>query len=82
MNIRLIKGSHTTAEAIDLATQFIQVKIKFNENKIDQSANEEDIKMRENHIKQLLDQLHELKKTLKSHNGLCSIEADFLVHTN
>jgi hypothetical protein len=58
MIIQLINGHFTAQEAIEILTQMIHVKIKFHENKIHKTANEEDIKFRENKIKQLQKELY------------------------
>lgn len=61
MNIELIDGEFNPNEALDIISQMIQVKIKFHENKIHSSQNEEDTKARENKIKQLQYQLHTVR---------------------
>jgi hypothetical protein len=53
MELHLIDGQFDTAEAIEIIGQLIQVKIKYHENKINSSHNEEDVKMRERKIKTL-----------------------------
>lgn len=53
MNIQLIQGQFGGKEAIELITQMIHAKVKFHENIISNDDSEEDIKMRENRIKQL-----------------------------
>lgn len=62
MKIQLIKGSFSSSDATELITELIKVKIKFHENKISNTHNEEDIKMRESRIKQLQNDLHEVRK--------------------
>lgn len=53
MELHLIDGQFDTTDAISIITELIQVKIKYHENKIMVSHNEEDIKMRERKIKTL-----------------------------
>jgi hypothetical protein len=53
MHIQLIQGQFGGKEAIKLITQMIHAKVKFHENIISNDDCEEDIKMRENRIKQL-----------------------------
>ena len=53
MHIQLIQGQFGGKEAIELITQMIHAKVKFHENIISNDDSEEDIKMRENRIKQL-----------------------------
>lgn len=64
MNIQLLNGHFSSSEAIDLLAQFVQVKVRFHENKIEKSQNEEDIKMREKRIKQLQQVFFETKQQL------------------
>lgn len=66
MNTSILKGVYSSQEAEDLLTQMIQVKIKFHENKINKiHANEEDIKMRENCIKQLQKELYDFRQNIQ-----------------
>ncbi|RDB06954.1 hypothetical protein [Runella aurantiaca] len=64
MNIPFLKGNFTQSEALDILTQLVHVKIKFHESKIEKSDNEEDIKMRENRIKNLLQDFYEAKQLI------------------
>jgi hypothetical protein len=64
IKIQLIDGTFSRQDATDLLTQLIQVKIRFHEGKIEHTEDIEDIKMRENKIKHLQDELHQLKQTL------------------
>lgn len=59
--LQLLKGTFTKQEAINLITQMIAVKIKFHENSILKTDNEEDIKMREGRIRQLQKELYEAR---------------------
>ena len=68
MEIQLIQGQFDKTDAKDLITKMIYIKIKYHENKIDHSSNEEDIKMRETRIRQLQKDLHNLRKELDT-NG-------------
>lgn len=68
MILKLIDGDFTPSETIDLVSQLYQVKIKFHEERINNSYNEEDIKMRERKIKSLQNNLGEAKALLKSGN--------------
>ena len=65
MDIQLIQGKFSKPEAIDLITQLVHVKIKFHENKIYNSMNEEDIKMREDKIKFLQKELFEAREEIE-----------------
>ena len=66
IQLQLIKGDFSKTEAQDLITQLIHVKIRFHEDKIRNTENEEDIKMRESRIKQLQKDLYELRNELHS----------------
>lgn len=57
MQMQLINGQFNAIEAIGIITEMVQVKIKYHENKIKESHNEEDIKMRERKIKALQNEL-------------------------
>jgi len=61
MNIQLIHGEFGAADALELITQMIHIKIKFHEGRIDQNSNEEDIKYRESKIKKLQKELFQLR---------------------
>ena len=64
MNIQLIQGQFNANDAIDIITKMIDVKIKYHENKINCSSNEEDVKMREAKIKWLQKQLFECRNNM------------------
>ncbi len=66
MNVKLIQGSYTPQETVELLHHLIHVKIRFNEDKISQSCSEEDIKMREERIKVLQHELAAVKQRLKN----------------
>lgn len=74
MNIKLIQGEFSANDAIELIAQMIQVKIKYYENKINNRSNEEDIKSFEVKIKQLQNELFELRQNYNSNKNL-KIEA-------
>ncbi len=73
MNIQLMHGHFSKADSLDLITQMIHVKIRYHENKIKASSNEEDTKMRETKIKRLQKDLYDLKKLLDAKNDVVSI---------
>jgi hypothetical protein len=76
MEIQLIHGEFSSNEALELLTQMIHVKIKYHESKIMIDSTEEDMKYRESKIKNLQNQLFELKDTLyKSKNGNVVVDA-------
>jgi hypothetical protein len=64
--LQLIEGQFNKNETLTMITQMFEVKIKFHENKIMSSHNEEDIKSRENKIKRLQKTLHEFRLFLNT----------------
>ena len=66
MKLKLIEGDFSQTETINLLTQLFQVKIKFHEDKVKNSTSEEDIKMREQKIKCLQNNLAEARNYIKS----------------
>ena len=80
MNLKLINGRFAQAEAMDILTQLIQVKIKYHEGKIENTHNEEDIKMREQRIKQLQQDFYDLKQSILDKKGNCEIVAEIRIN--
>ena len=74
MNIQLIKGSFHVNDSIELMSKLVQVKIKFHEQQVNKSHNEEDIKMRESRIKQLQNDLAEARKYLLNHSDKVNMD--------
>lgn len=79
MKINIIKGQFKPSEALSIITKMIDVKIKFQEEKIKTSDNEEDIKIRENRIKSLQKELYESRKFIESHRRLVSIQSEIKI---
>jgi hypothetical protein len=75
MDIQLLKGNFSQSDALDILTQLVHVKIKFHESKIEKSDNEEDIKMRENRIKKLLQDFYEAKQLILKQDR-CDLNAE------
>jgi hypothetical protein len=69
MKIQLIQGHFNANDAINILTKMIDVKIKFQEEKINGTDNEEDLKMRESRIKQLQRDLYESRKFIEKQKG-------------
>lgn len=69
MNIQLLKGYFSSAEAAELITQMIHVKVRFHESKISNDSSEEDVKYRETRIKELQRDLFEFKKQIDRQGG-------------
>lgn len=76
MKINLIQGQFTKRDALSIVTKMIDVKIKFQEEKIKTSDNEEDIKMRETRIKTLQKELYDAHEFIKSQKLNLSIESE------
>ncbi|WP_407526790.1 hypothetical protein PDL71_06115 [Lacibacter sp. MH-610] len=66
MQIKILEGSFSAKEALDILTQLVHVKIRYHETKIQHLDSEEDIKMREKRIQQLQKDLYELRTYLES----------------
>ncbi len=76
MNIQLIQGHFETKEAIDLIAKMIHIKIKFQEDKINNNSNEEDVKMHENRIKQLQKDLFNARESIGKQKGKIAIQSE------
>ena len=76
MKLQLIDGDFSQTETIDILTQLYQVKIKFHEDKVKNSQNEEDIKMRERKIKLLQNDLADARVYIKSGNRNFHIDSE------
>ena len=79
MKIQLIEGHFSAKDAIEIITQMIHVKIKFHENKIDNSNNEEDVKMREKKIHLLQKNLFEVRKMIELKGEGVSLNSEILI---
>lgn len=62
MKISLLKGRFTAEDAEELISTMIQIKIRYHEKKILAGDNEEDVKMRERRIRELQNDLYEVRK--------------------
>lgn len=78
-HFQLVKGSFSKEEALSLITKLVDVKVKFHEDKINQSQNEEDIKMRETRIKQLQMNLYETRKHIEQQKGRIELNSEILL---
>lgn len=79
MNLPLIKGRFSKAEAIDLLSQMMLVKIRYYENKIDKDLSEEDIKMRENLIKQIQKDYFRARTAILSGKNNCELDGEIKI---
>ena len=75
MELHLIDGQFDGTEAIEIIAQLIQVKIKYHENKIKSSHNEEDVKMRERKIKTLQKELAVSREYIQKQSNNISINS-------
>lgn len=75
MELQLIDGAFSPTEIMDILTQLYHVKIKFHEEKVKSSNNEEDIKMRERKIKLLQKNLDEARAYIKRENKSFHVES-------
>ena len=75
MELHLIDGQFSITDAIAILTQLTEVKIKYHENKIKSSHNEEDIKMRERKIKKLQKELAESRDYIRNQTSNISINS-------
>jgi len=76
MKVQLIDGQFTSQEALDILTQMIHVKIKFHEGKINNTSTEEDIKWREQKIKNLQKSLYEVRQEIEKQTNNIHIVAE------
>lgn len=79
MKLQLIDGAFSPAETLELLTQVYQVKIKFHEEKVRKSANEEDIKMRESKIKLLQKNLEEARIYIQKEDIHFHVESSIIL---
>lgn len=75
MNIQLIQGQFNVKDAIDIITQMIHIEVKYHENKISNTSNEEDIKFCETKIKRLQKDLFEIRKFVETKGKKISLES-------
>ena len=79
MKITLLKGSFSPKDMEKLITDLIQVKIKFHEEKIQSSDEEETMKMRENRIIKLQNDLKELRNFLNNADSSINVDAEIVL---
>lgn len=66
MKVQLIQGEFNSPDAIQLISNMINLKIKYQEGQIEKNNNEVDIKYRESKIKNLQNELFELRNFLST----------------
>jgi hypothetical protein len=79
MKIQLLKGSFNPKDLEKIVTELIYVKIKFHEEKIQEDDNEETIKMRENRIIKLQNELKEVRNLLTKNLNYINAEAELIL---
>ncbi len=80
MKIQLLKGSFDSKDVEKIITDLLQVKIKYHEEKIGIEDEEETIKMRENRIIKLQNELTELRKHLSGKlNSSITLESEITI---
>jgi len=75
MQLNLLNGTFDQREVLDIIAQLMQVQIKFQENKINHSLNEEDIKLLENRIKKLHREWAEMRELIRRNGNSCKFES-------
>jgi len=75
MNLKLIQGRFSSSDALELIAKMAQVKIEYHENKICNSSNEEDIKARELKIKNLQQEMFEIRKHFNNESENITLQA-------
>lgn len=78
MHLPLLMGSFSPSELDQLLTGFIQAKIKYHEEKIKHAEEAETIKMRENRIIKLQNDLAAVRNQLKQTNA--RVNAKAIIH--
>lgn len=66
MTVQLVTGEFSKIETLNMVTQMFEMRIKFHEDKIMSTHNEEDVKMREKKIKFLQGELAQAREYLVS----------------
>jgi hypothetical protein len=79
MKVQLLRGRFTKDEALNILTKMVDVKIKFQEEKIKTSDNEEDIKMRESRIKELQKDLFKARFYIEHQKGKIELNSDIII---
>lgn len=79
MELQLLNDTFSANESIEILNQLFQVKIKFHEDKIKISQNEEDVKMRERKIKFLQNELAEARQFISSKSGYISLSSQIIL---
>jgi hypothetical protein len=76
MKVQLLKGSFNPKELEKILAELINVKIKYHESKINSSDEEETMKMRENRIIKLQNELSEIRKYIQHSDKDIMVESE------
>lgn len=79
MEFQLIQGQFDPKEGLSLLREIVAVKIKFHEQKIATAITEEDIKFRENRIKDLQKEWQQITHQLQSSSVPVAIHASLVI---
>ncbi len=80
MNLQLIDGVFTANEAYEILRDLIEVKIQFHERKINTLVNNvEDVEIHENKIKQLKNELLNVRQQSLISNNLVRLSSNVFV---
>lgn len=79
MKINILNGNFSRKDTLELITKMIHVKVKFHEEKIASSQTEEDVKMRENRIKQLQKELYEVRNYIDTGKGNINLTGEIIL---
>ena len=78
MKIQILNGQFEASDALHILTEFVKVKIRYHEGKIEAESLEEDVKLRETRIRQLQNELEGIRNLVtKTNTGVvlkCDIE--------
>jgi hypothetical protein len=80
MKVQLLKGSFNPKELEKILTDLINVKIKYHESKIQSSDEEETMKMRENRIIKLQNELSEIRKYIQHSGKDITVESEITLN--
>jgi Spy/CpxP family protein refolding chaperone len=74
MQVDIINGTFSSVDASAIIRGMIEVKVKFHEDKISRLSNMEEIKMREQRIKELQRMQSKIQEWLKAHGEQANLE--------
>lgn len=80
MHLTLIDGTFSAAEAQELITRLVQVKLRFHEERIRPGSSEEDVHMREQRITRLQQELAAFRQQLPPHDHAIQLHALVELH--